>query len=247
MTVLTDNQVGEIEKATESVPEHCHLSTYGQDRFGKLVYAVISEIGQQRLRLDSRSVVLPQEVIQAFLKVTQPTNSSFLTVVILWLKESFSHLKRIIEKTGTKVIRGIQLNVIGHFYSFSYNSTILFTLSNSIQPWKVKNPYLTSVIDNSFDIYGKKRFVFTTKIKNHHNHILQPQPVVAGQPQVLPTRPLPTTTPLVTIGQEEEVELLPHTTLLPPISVIETTLPPLVDEAGDNLVISMFSNIVFKG
>ena len=103
------------------------------------------------------------------------------------------------------------------------------------------------VIDNSFDIYGKERFVFTTKIKNHHNHILQPQPVVAGQPQVLPTRPLPTTTPLVTIGQEEEVELLPHTTLLPPISVIETTLPPLVDEAGDNLVISMFSNIVFKG
>ena len=103
------------------------------------------------------------------------------------------------------------------------------------------------VIDNSFDIYGKKRFVFTTKIKNHHNHILQPQPAVAGQPQVLPTRPLPTTTPLVTIGQEEEVELLPHTTLLPAISVIETTLPPLVDVAGDNLVISMFSNIVFKG
>lgn len=91
------------------------------------------------------------------------------------------------------------------------------------------------IIDNSFDVYGKKRFVFTTQMKNHHN--LQP-PVVAGQSQVLPTAPLPTTTPLVTIGREEEVELLPHTTLLPPIAIVETTLPPLVDEAGDNLVIS---------
>lgn len=94
------------------------------------------------------------------------------------------------------------------------------------------------IIDNSFDIYGKKRFVFTTQIKNHHKHLLPPT-VVAGQPQVLPTRPLLTTTPLVTAGQEEEVELLPHTTLIPPIAVVETTLPPLVDEAGDNLVISM--------
>ena len=91
------------------------------------------------------------------------------------------------------------------------------------------------IIDNSFDIDGKRRFVFTSQIKyNRDKHLLPNDAQLQHQDLLLPTT-TPITTP-ITIGMEE-LEL-PQTTLLPTtINELETTLPPLVNEA-DNLVIS---------